>query len=111
MSETADKLISKLEKVGKVFQGKKLSSWNDLGQLLSEIVPELEGLKNSAGEILSGNQKKEIAIEVVLAFVKIPYVPKFMLRLIVSKAIDALIGFLNRKFGDKWTEALKKISQ
>ena len=96
-------VIDTIEKLTVAIQGiiKSSSKWYEkLDHIVTLVVPEVE----SIGETLKGEDKKQLATEIIeslwFKFGDIKYIPNFiekpLVHMLVSKSIDALVAQFNK---------------
>lgn len=71
--------------------------------VLPEIVRSIEEASKQVAGVLPGKDKRDVAIELLLEYVKLPwYVPEPVVRVILGWAIDKAVVELNKRIGKVW---------
>jgi|GEM_PF-950143 len=77
---------------------------------LPEVVKAVEA-KAAAVCGLSGEEKKELAVEIINALVDIPYLPESLEAKLIGFGVDAAVAALNKIFGKNWLESSTAAAQ
>ena len=104
-----------LEQVYKKVQGtfdelKANKDWSPSGisgqvDILQATLVEIEKTSEAIG-VLTGEQKKRLAVLIINKIVDIPVIPEWIEGKIIEYIIDIMIGFFNKHFSHAWIKAV-----
>lgn len=68
--------------------------------IVEDAVRNIEETSKTINAAVNGTEKRAAGIEILVNEIKIPFIPKWLLRYVLGKAIDAMVKNLNNKFGN-----------
>lgn len=78
-----------------------IKSVNGLIDTIQIVLTEVEKL-GKAVEGMTGQEKKDLAVEIINKQIDIPFLPEFVEAKLISQVIDIVVGYLNKWFGKAW---------
>lgn len=96
-------IVNSIAKVQGVVEPVKAKDYKEAFEIGSMVIKEVEAYSSKVSK-LSGEEKRQLAIDVLNTLIDVPVLPEFIEAIAIGKLIDVIVSILNRIFGRQWIE-------